>query len=218
MPAGIRRLQYLRLMKNIILLGAPGAGKGTQAALIAGEYNVPHISTGDILRRNIKEGTPLGLKAKSYIDAGGLVPDEVVIGLVEDRLKQADCANGYILDGFPRTIPQAEALDKVARIDLAINIDVPFETIIDRLSGRRVCVCGETYHISMLNGETKCRKCGKDLFIRDDDRPATVKNRLAVYEKQTAPLIDYYKAQGKLANVKAVNSVEENRGCQKGTQ
>ena len=191
-------------------MGAPGAGKGTQAALIAEEYKVPHISTGDILRRNIKEGTPLGLKAKSYIDAGGLVPDEVVIGLVEDRLKEADCNNGYILDGFPRTIAQAEALDKVARIDLAINIDVPFETIIERLSGRRVCVCGETYHVSMLNGETNCRKCGKPLFIRDDDKPETVKKRLDTYEKQTAPLINYYGAQGKLVNVKAVNSIEEN--------
>ena len=197
-------------MKNIILLGAPGAGKGTQAALIAEEYKVPHISTGDILRRNIKEGTPLGLQAKSYIDAGGLVPDEVVIGLVEDRLKADDCKNGYILDGFPRTIAQAEALDKVARIDLAINIDVPFETIIERLGGRRVCVCGETYHVSMLGGETNCRKCGKPLFIRDDDKPEIVKNRLATYEKQTAPLINYYRAQGKLADVKAVNSIEEN--------
>ena len=210
MPRGIRRLQYYRLMKNIILLGAPGAGKGTQAALIAEEYKVPHISTGDILRRNIKEGTPLGLKAKSYIDAGGLVPDEVVIGLVEDRLREADCANGYILDGFPRTIAQAEALDRVARIDLAINIDVPFETIIERLGGRRVCVCGETYHVSMLNGETNCRKCGKPLFIRDDDKPETVKKRLDTYEKQTAPLINYYGAQGKLVNVKAVSSIEEN--------
>lgn len=197
-------------MKNIILLGAPGAGKGTQAALIAEEYKVPHISTGDILRRNIKEGTPLGLQAKSYIDAGGLVPDEVVIGLVENRLKEADCNNGYILDGFPRTIAQAEALDKVANIDLAINIDVPFETIIERLGGRRVCVCGETYHVSMLNGETTCRKCGKPLFIRDDDKPETIKKRLDTYEKQTQPLIDYYRAQGKLADVKAVNSIEEN--------
>jgi adenylate kinase len=197
-------------MKNIILLGAPGAGKGTQAALIADEYKVPHISTGDILRRNIKEGTPLGLQAKSYIDAGGLVPDEVVIGLVENRLKEADCNNGYILDGFPRTIAQAEALDKVANIDLAINIDVPFETIIERLGGRRVCVCGETYHVSMLNGETTCRKCGKPLFIRDDDKPETIKKRLDTYEKQTQPLIDYYRAQGKLADVKAVNSIEEN--------
>ncbi len=197
-------------MKNIILLGAPGAGKGTQAALIAEEYHIPHISTGDILRRNIKEGTPLGKEAKSYIDKGALVPDEVVIGLVKDRLSQSDCANGYILDGFPRTIAQAEELDKVAKIDVAVNIDVPFETIIERLGGRRVCVCGETYHVSTLNGETECKRCGKELFIRDDDKPETVKNRLKVYEEQTQSLIDYYRNQGKLADVLAVGSIQEN--------
>lgn len=197
-------------MKNIILLGAPGAGKGTQAALIAEEYHIPHISTGDILRRNIKEGTALGKEAKSYIDKGALVPDEVVIGLVKDRLSQSDCANGYILDGFPRTIAQAEELDKVAKIDVAVNIDVPFETIIERLGGRRVCVCGETYHVSTLNGETDCKRCGKELFIRDDDKPETVKNRLKVYEEQTQPLIDYYRNQGKLADVLAVGSIQEN--------
>ncbi len=196
-------------MKNIILLGAPGAGKGTQAAMIAEEFKVPHISTGDILRRNMKEGTPLGLKAKAFVESGGLVPDEVVIGLVEDRLSQDDCKNGYILDGFPRTIAQAEALDKVARIDLAINIDVPFETIIDRLGGRRVCVCGETYHVSMLNGETTCKRCGKELFIRDDDKPETVKNRLRVYSDQTQPLIDYYRSQNKVVDIKANGTKEE---------
>lgn len=196
-------------MKNIILLGAPGAGKGTQAAMIAEEFKVPHISTGDILRRNMKEGTPLGLKAKAFVESGGLVPDEVVIGLVEDRLSQEDCQNGYILDGFPRTIAQAEALDKVARIDLAINIDVPFETIIDRLGGRRVCVCGETYHVSMLNGETTCKRCGKELFIRDDDKPETVKNRLKVYSDQTQPLIDYYRSQNKVVDIKANGTKEE---------
>lgn len=196
-------------MKNIILLGAPGAGKGTQAAMIADEFKVPHISTGDILRRNMKEGTPLGLKAKAFVESGGLVPDEVVIGLVEDRLSQEDCKNGYILDGFPRTIAQAEALDKVARIDLAINIDVPFETIIDRLGGRRVCVCGETYHVSMLNGETTCKRCGKELFIRDDDKPETVKNRLKVYSDQTQPLIDYYRSQNKVVDIKANGTKEE---------
>lgn len=196
-------------MKNIILLGAPGAGKGTQAAMIAEEFEVPHISTGDILRRNMKEGTPLGLKAKAFVESGGLVPDEVVIGLVEDRLSQEDCKNGYILDGFPRTIAQAEALDKVARIDLAINIDVPFETIIDRLGGRRVCVCGETYHVSMLNGETTCKRCGKELFIRDDDKPETVKNRLKVYSDQTQPLIDYYRSQNKVVDIKANGTKEE---------
>ncbi len=196
-------------MKNIILLGAPGAGKGTQAAMIAEEFKVPHISTGDILRRNMKEGTPLGLKAKAFVESGGLVPDEVVIGFVEDRLSQEDCKNGYILDGFPRTIAQAEALDKVARIDLAINIDVPFETIIDRLGGRRVCVCGETYHVSMLNGETTCKRCGKELFIRDDDKPETVKNRLKVYSDQTQPLIDYYRSQNKVVDIKANGTKEE---------
>ena len=196
-------------MKNIILLGAPGAGKGTQAAMSAEEFKVPHISTGDILRRNMKEGTPLGLKAKAFVESGGLVPDEVVIGLVEDRLSQDDCKNGYILDGFPRTIAQAEALDKVARIDLAINIDVPFETIIDRLGGRRVCVCGETYHVSMLNGETTCKRCGKELFVRDDDKPETVKNRLKVYSDQTQPLIDYYRSQNKVVDIKANGTKEE---------
>lgn len=196
-------------MKNIILLGAPGAGKGTQAAMIAEEFKVPHISTGDILRRNMKEGTPLGLKAKAFVESGGLVPDEVVIGLVEYRLSQEDCKNGYILDGFPRTIAQAEALDKVARIDLAINIDVPFETIVSRLGGRRVCVCGETYHVSMLNGETTCKRCGKELFIRDDDKPETVKNRLKVYSDQTQPLIDYYRSQNKVVDIKANGTKEE---------
>lgn len=196
-------------MKNIILLGAPGAGKGTQAAMIAEEFKVPHISTGDILRCNMKEGTPLGLKAKAFVESGGLVPDEVVIGLVEDRLSQEDCKNGYILDGFPRTIAQAEALDKVARIDLAINIDVPFETIVSRLGGRRVCVCGETYHVSMLNGETTCKRCGKELFIRDDDKPETVKNRLKVYSDQTQPLIDYYRSQNKVVDIKANGTKEE---------
>lgn len=196
-------------MKNIILLGAPGAGKGTQAAMIAEEFKVPHISTGDILRRNMKEGTPLGLKAKAFVESGGLVPDEVVIGLVEDRLSQEDCKNGYILDGFPRTIAQAEALDKVSRIDLAINIDVPFETIVSRLGGRRVCVCGETYHVSMLNGETTCKRCGKELFIRDDDKPETVKNRLKVYSDQTQPLIDYYRSQNKVVDIKANGTKEE---------
>ena len=196
-------------MKNIILLGAPGAGKGTQAAMIAENFNVPHISTGDILRRNMKEGTPLGLKAKSYIEAGGLVPDEVVIGLVKDRLDNDDCKNGYVLDGFPRTIAQAEELDKVARIDMAINIDVPFEVIVERLGGRRVCVCGETYHVSMLGGRTDCARCGKELFIRDDDKPETVKNRLRVYQEQTEPLIEYYRKQGKIVDIVANGTKED---------
>lgn len=196
-------------MKNIILLGAPGAGKGTQAALIATRHNVPHISTGDILRRNIKESTPLGVLAKAFIDSGELVPDSVVIGLVDARLKERDCQNGYVLDGFPRTIAQAEELDKVASIDIAVNIDVPYELIVQRLSGRRVCVCGETYHVDTLEGRTECAKCGKQLFVRDDDKPETVLKRLNVYEAQTKPLVEYYKAQGKLANIYAVGSIEE---------
>lgn len=196
-------------MKNIVLLGAPGAGKGTQAALIRDEYNVPHISTGDILRRNIKEGTPLGVKAKAYIDKGELVPDEVVIGLVEDRLREKDCEGGYILDGFPRTIAQAEALDGVAKIDLALNINVPFDMIVERLSGRRVCSCGETYHVTMLNGSNTCARCGKELYIRNDDMPETVRKRLEVYSEQTAVLIEYYAKQGKLVDIDARGSVEE---------
>ena len=190
-------------MKNIVLLGAPGAGKGTQAALIAKEYNIPHISTGDILRRNIKEATELGKLAKSYIDKGALVPDEVVIDIVKDRLTEQDAQNGYILDGFPRTIAQAEALSKVAKIDIALNIVVPFETIIERLSGRRVCICGETSHVNVLKGNDVCPKCGQKMFIRDDDKPETVKARLDVYEKQTAPLIGFYQKEGVLVDINA---------------
>lgn len=196
-------------MKNIVMLGAPGAGKGTQSALIAKEYGIPHISTGDILRRNIKEGTELGKLAKSYIDAGALVPDDVVIGIVADRLSEADAQNGYVLDGFPRTIAQAEALDKVAKIDVAINIVVGFDVIVNRLSGRRVCVCGATYHISSLGGRDTCAECGKKLFIRDDDKPETVKARLETYEKQTAPLIGYYQNKGILVDVDATGTIEQ---------
>ncbi|MEG2687596.1 MAG: adenylate kinase [Clostridia bacterium] len=196
-------------MKNIVLLGAPGAGKGTQAELIATEFNIPHISTGDILRNNIKTGTELGRLAKAFIDKGHLVPDEVVIDIVKARLNEDDAKDGYILDGFPRTIAQAIELDKIAKIDIAVNIDVPFETIISRLSGRRVCSCGETYHISMLGGATKCRKCGSELYVRDDDKPETVKSRLEVYEKQTAPLIAYYKNRGILADVEAKGTPQE---------
>ncbi len=201
-------------MKNIVLLGAPGAGKGTQAAFIASEYGVPHISTGDILRRNIKEGTELGVMAKSFIDKGALVPDEVVIGIIESRLKEADAQNGYILDGFPRTIFQAEELDKVASIDIAINIVVPFETIIARLGGRRVCACGKTYHISTHKGDL-CDGCGKALFVREDDKPETVKARLRIYEEQTAPLIDYYKNQGKIVDIDCFDSPEGTFECVK---
>lgn len=186
---------------NIILLGAPGAGKGTQASKIEKKYGLVHISTGDIFRANIKGGTPIGKVAKSYIDAGKLVPDEVTCDIVKDRLLQDDVKVGYMLDGFPRNVFQAEQLDKFAKIDLCINIDVDKALLLDRICGRRVCSCGESYHISTLNGATICAKCGKELYRRDDDNPETVAARLETYEKQTAPLIEYYKAQGKLKSV-----------------
>lgn len=189
---------------KIIMLGAPGAGKGTQAKMIAAKYGIPHISTGDIFRANIKNGTELGAKAKEYMDKGLLVPDELVVDLVIDRFKEPDCEKGYVLDGFPRTIPQAEALDKALTaigesVDYAINVEVPDENIINRMGGRRACVgCGATYHIvySPTKVEGKCDTCGADLIIRDDDKPETVKNRLAVYHEQTQPLIDYYTNKG----------------------
>lgn len=189
---------------KIIMLGAPGAGKGTQAKMIAAKYGIPHISTGDIFRANIKNGTELGAKAKEYMDKGLLVPDELVVDLVIDRFKEPDCENGYVLDGFPRTIPQAEALDKALTaigesVDYAINVEVPDENIINRMGGRRACVgCGATYHIvySPTKVEGKCDTCGADLIIRDDDKPETVKNRLSVYHEQTQPLIDYYTNKG----------------------
>lgn len=185
---------------KIIMLGAPGAGKGTQAKKIADKYQVPHISTGDIFRANIKNGTELGMKAKTYMDQGLLVPDELVVDLVVDRLGQEDCANGCVLDGFPRTIPQAESLDaalaaKGEAIDYAIDVDVPDENIINRMSGRRACVaCGATYHIVHIPTKVEgvCDRCGESLILRDDDKPETVKKRLDVYHAQTQPLIDYY--------------------------
>ena len=183
---------------NIILLGAPGAGKGTQASKIAQKYNILHISTGDIFRANIKGGTEIGKIAKSYIDAGKLVPDEVTCDIVEDRLKKDDIKGGYMLDGFPRNIFQAERLDKFAHIDLCLNIEVDEKLLMDRICGRRVCSCGQSYHISTLGGATTCAKCGGTLYQRADDNPETVKARLDTYNSQTAPLIGYYKAQGKL--------------------
>ena len=194
---------------KIIMLGAPGAGKGTQAKMIAEKYHIPHISTGDIFRANIKNGTELGKKAKSYMDQGQLVPDELTLDLIMNRFEEDDCKNGYVLDGFPRTIPQAEALDaalkaKGEKVDFAINVDVPDENIVKRMGGRRACVnCGATYHIvySPTKVEGKCDKCGEDLIIRDDDKPETVLSRLEVYHNQTQPLIDYYDAQGVLKNV-----------------
>lgn len=194
---------------KIVMLGAPGAGKGTQAIKIADKYDIPHISTGDIFRANIKGGTELGQKAKSYIDKGELVPDEVTIGMLLDRIAQDDCKNGYVLDGFPRTIPQAESLTKALKsqgdqIDFALNIDVPDEAIIERMSGRRACPkCGATYHIVYAAPKTEniCDKCGTELIIRSDDKPETVKDRLNVYHQQTEPLIAYYKTAGVLREV-----------------
>ena len=187
---------------NLIFLGPPGAGKGTMAQLLMNEVGIPQISTGDMLRQAMKAGTEMGLSAKRYIEAGELVPDEVVIGIVKDRLQADDCKNGYILDGFPRTVPQAEALAQFAKIDVALNIALDDEVIINRLGGRRVCLkCGATYHTSTLNGSDTCAACGEKLVQRKDDAPETVKNRLAVYAAQTAPLIDYYEKKGLLKTV-----------------
>jgi len=194
---------------KIIMLGAPGAGKGTQAKMIADKYSIPHISTGDIFRANIKEGIELGQKAKTYMDKGLLVPDELVVDLVVDRVQKDDCAKGYVLDGFPRTIPQAEALDAALaklndKVDYAINVEVPDENIIKRMSGRRACVaCGATYHIVHIPTKVEgiCDRCGAELILRDDDKPETVKKRLDVYHDQTQPLIDYYTNSGILKEV-----------------
>lgn len=202
---------------KIIMLGAPGAGKGTQAKKIADKYQIPHISTGDIFRANIKNGTELGKKAKTYMDQGLLVPDELVVDLVVDRLAQDDCKNGCVLDGFPRTIPQAESLDaalaaKGETIDYAIDVDVPDENIISRMSGRRACVgCGATYHIvyAPTKEEGVCDRCGEKLILRDDDKAETVKKRLDVYHAQTQPLIDYYTKKNVLKSVDGTKDMEE---------
>ena len=186
---------------NIVLLGAPGAGKGTQANLIESQFNLIHVSTGDIFRANIKGGTPIGKLAKSYIDAGKLVPDEVTCEIVKNRLAEEDVKSGYMLDGFPRNIFQAEQLDTFAHVDLCVNIDVDIALLMDRICGRRMCRCGATYHVSTLNGSTTCAKCGQPLYTRDDDNPETVQSRLNTYFSETAPLIDYYKKQGKLFTV-----------------
>lgn len=192
---------------NVIFLGPPGAGKGTQAQRICAALNIPQISTGDILRRAMKEGTPTGLKAKQFVEAGKLVPDEVIIDIVRERLAMDDCQNGYILDGFPRTVPQAEALDTIAKIDVVVDLDVADEELIARLSGRRVCLaCGATYHVSRLNGETKCAACGEELIQRKDDSAETVLARLNVYHEQTAPLVDYYQKKG---NLKVIDGAQD---------
>ena len=202
---------------KIIMLGAPGAGKGTQAKKIAAKYGIPHISTGDIFRANIKNGTELGKKAKTYMDQGLLVPDELVCDLVVDRVQQDDCKKGYILDGFPRTIPQAESLDKALqaigeKMDYAIDVEVPDENIVKRMGGRRACVgCGATYHLvyAPTKKEGICDVCGGELILRDDDKPETVQKRLGVYHEQTQPLIDYYKNQGILREVDGSVDMED---------
>ncbi len=202
---------------KIIMLGAPGAGKGTQAKQIAGKYNIPHISTGDIFRANIKEGTELGKKAKEYMDQGLLVPDELTCDLVVDRIQQDDCKGGFVLDGFPRTIPQAEALDAALtklgqKMDYAIDVDVPDENIVNRMGGRRACInCGATYHIVSIppKKEGVCDTCGNELVLRDDDKPETVQKRLNVYHEQTQPLIDYYTKQGILKSVDGTQPMED---------
>ena len=202
---------------KIVMLGAPGAGKGTQAKRIAAEYGIPHISTGDIFRANIKAGTELGKKAKAFMDQGALVPDEVTIGMLMDRIHEADCEKGYVLDGFPRTIPQAESLTKALaaegnKIDAAVDIDVPDENIVNRMGGRRACLsCGATYHI-VFNAPKKegvCDTCGSAQVLRDDDKPETVQKRLAVYHEQTQPLIDYYRAEGVLKSVDGTQAMDK---------
>lgn len=194
---------------KIIMLGAPGAGKGTQAKMIADKYSVPHISTGDIFRANIKNGTELGMEAKKYMDQGLLVPDELTVKILLDRVAKDDCEKGYVLDGFPRTIPQAEVLEEALanigdKIDYAIDVDVPDENIVRRMSGRRACLsCGATYHIEHVPPKTEgiCDRCGKELVLRDDDKAETVKNRLNVYHEQTQPLIEFYEKKGVLKSV-----------------
>ncbi len=206
-----------RKKMRIIMLGAPGAGKGTQAKLIAEKYQIPHISTGDIFRANIKNNTELGKKAKEYMDQGLLVPDELTCDLVVDRISQPDAQNGYVLDGFPRTIPQAEALTNALNargeaIDFAIDVEVPDENIVNRMGGRRACLaCGATYHVvyAAPAKEGICDKCGKELVLRDDDKPETVKKRLDVYHAQTQPLIDYYQKAGVLYELDGTKEIDE---------
>ncbi len=202
---------------KIIMLGAPGAGKGTQAKMIADRYGVPHVSTGDIFRANIKNETALGMEAKQYMDKGLLVPDELTVKILLDRVAQEDCRNGYVLDGFPRTIPQAEVLDEALaaqgeRIDYAIDVDVPDENIVRRMGGRRACLsCGATYHIEHVppKKEGVCDVCGQPLVLRDDDKPETVQNRLNVYHEQTQPLIDFYRKKGVLKTVDGTQDMND---------
>lgn len=198
-------------MSNIIFLGPPGAGKGTQAQLLSKELGIPQISTGEILRKAMREGTKTGLEAKKYVEAGALVPDDVVIAIVRERLQEPDCAKGYMLDGFPRTVYQAEELSKFAKIDVAVELQLADEIIVQRLSGRRSCPkCGATYHISLLKNGEVCENDGEKLIQRPDDSEATIRNRLRVYQEQTAPLIDYYRQRGLLKTVSCEDSIETN--------
>lgn len=202
---------------KVIMLGAPGAGKGTQAKQIAAKYSLPHISTGDIFRANIKAETELGNKAKAYMDKGQLVPDEITIGMLMERIKEDDCRNGYVLDGFPRTLAQARSLDEAllaqgGKIDYAIDVDVPDENIISRMAGRRACLnCGATYHLEFIPTKVEgvCDKCGNGIVIREDDKPETVKNRLKIYHDQTQPLIDYYSNKGILRRVDGTLAIDK---------
>ena len=197
---------------NLILMGAPGAGKGTQSSKISAKYDIPAVSTGDMLRAAVKAGTKLGLSAKEYMDAGKLVPDEVVVGIIKDHLSTEACANGFILDGFPRTIPQAEALEKMGvKIDVVLSIEVPDEKIIARMSGRRVCACGASYHVEYIKPQVDgvCDRCGAKLYIRDDDREETVANRLKTYHAQTEPLKDFYAERGNLICVEGQEEVAD---------
>ena len=202
---------------KIIMLGAPGAGKGTQAKMIAEKYGIPHISTGDIFRANIKNGTELGMKAKSFMDKGELVPDELTVSMLLDRVGKPDCKDGYVLDGFPRTIPQAEELDKALsgrneEIDFAVDVDVPDENIVKRMSGRRACLkCGATYHMEHIppRKEGVCDSCGSELVLRDDDKAETVQKRLQVYHDQTQPLIEFYTRKGILKTVDGTQDMKD---------
>ena len=191
---------------KLIFLGPPGAGKGTQAEKSSELYGIADVSPGDMLRSQMREGTPLGAEAKGYIDRGELVPDELIVAMVAERIKEEDCANGFLLDGFPRTVSQAEALNGISDIDMVIDIAVPAERLMERIGGRRMCSgCGAGYHTSSYHKDT-CEKCGASLYIRDDDRPETVKHRITVYERQTKPLIDYYREKGNLSRVNGDNT------------
>ena len=199
---------------NIVLFGPPGSGKGTQAKLLAGRYGVPHISTGDILRENLNNETKLGLKAKTYMDKGELVPDDLLIGIIKDRLSESDCASGFLLDGYPRTLPQAEALSKILselgkNLDVVLNIDVPDEKLLKRLAGRRMCVCGASYHIlfNKPKQEGICDLCGSKLYQRDDDKEEAILNRLDVYKNQTRPLIDLYTQAGEMLTINGASDI-----------